>query len=76
MLVMVSGAIVIVRFFEAVSGGDEPSATPTVKLKVPFAVDAPLMSPPDDSESPPGRLPDDKDHVNEVSDGVAVNCCE
>lgn len=49
--------------FEAVWGVVALSATVTVKLKVPDAVGVPLMVPPLDNVSPPGKTPVGKVHV-------------
>jgi hypothetical protein len=48
---------------EAVCVGDALSVTVTVKFAVPFAVGVPEITPPLDSESPAGKLPDAIDHA-------------
>ena len=48
---------------DAVCAGDALSFTATVNVAVPLAVGVPEITPPLDSESPAGRLPDAIDHV-------------
>jgi hypothetical protein len=64
----------MVKALVAVSGGDEPSATPMVTSKDPATLGVPLRTPVVlDNDKPPGRDPEDTDHVSGVLAFVAVN---
>ena len=58
-----STGIVMDRAFVAVSAGAWASATCTVKLAVPAVVGVPLITPPEDKESPAGSEPLDRDQL-------------
>jgi hypothetical protein len=58
---------------DAVCTGDPLSLTDTVNVALPAAVGVPEITPPDDSVSPPGKLPDVTVHVYPGVPPLALN---
>jgi hypothetical protein len=68
-----AGAIVSDSCADAVCVGDALSVTETLNVAVPVLVGVPEITPPLESVSPAGRLPDASDHVYAGVPPVALN---